>query len=362
MSNGVLRPRVLFLLALGVSRAQQPTPDAPMVTFRDQTGLVLLSFHVAHGKTYVPDLKPADVALLEDGKPREFTIFDSPASQGRMPLELVLLFDANPRINYFWDPVAVFRFIPEWTEEMSREILTKETADIRVSVYRCSGQTLYPMIRATTDVRQLTDTLRGLLNPEWRGFGRGGKAIDLSLPAERATVARGPFTNDYPTSPFVSQEQRGWPMEAAIGTLNEMAAAQDKVARVMVMFSEGIGATTTIPEDIGNQALDLGIPIYPVATNYLGQIDSSYPRNLYRMGEFKALGKMTGGREVEYMQINAATLGKILGDFKNHGLSEYVVGFVPPRVSGPPRQHRLEIKLASKSSGRLEGGRRRASY
>jgi hypothetical protein len=34
------------------------------------------------------------------------------------------------------------------------------------------------------------------------------------------------------------------------------------------MFSEGIGATTAIPEDIGNQALDLGVPMYPIATNY----------------------------------------------------------------------------------------------
>ncbi|MGA7241230.1 MAG: hypothetical protein WBY44_36445 [Bryobacteraceae bacterium] len=300
--------------------------------------------------------------LLEDGKPREFTIFDSPATQGRMPLELVLLFDANPPISFFWDPVEVFRFIPEWTEEMSREILTADTANIRISVYRCARETLYPMLRATTDAAQLTDTLRSLLKPEWRGPGRGGEPIALSLPAQRQTVPRGAFTNDYPTSPFISQEYRGWPMEAAIGTLNEMAATQDKVARVMVMFSEGIGATTTIPEDLGNQALDLGIPIYPVATNYQGHIDSAYPRNLFRMREFESLGKMTGGREVEYTQINAATLRKILSGVKNHGLSEYVVGFVPPASSGTSRQHRLEIKLASKSSGSLEGGKRRAIY
>jgi hypothetical protein len=53
-------------------------------------------------------LKPSDVVLLEDGKPREFTIFDSASTQGRMPPELVLLFDTNPTIPYFWIPRLSF--------------------------------------------------------------------------------------------------------------------------------------------------------------------------------------------------------------------------------------------------------------
>jgi hypothetical protein len=72
------------------------------------------------------------------------------------------------------------------------------------------------------------------------------------------------------------------------------------------------GATTTLPEDVGEEALELGIPIYPVATNYKGHIPFTFPRNLFRMRQFESLGKITGGREVEYHQINAATLGKIL--------------------------------------------------
>jgi hypothetical protein len=89
----------LLLLALGVCQGQEAPPEP--VTFHAQTRLVLLSFHVTHGKNYATDLKPADVVLLEDGKPREFTIFDSPATLGRMPLELVILFDTNPRIEYW---------------------------------------------------------------------------------------------------------------------------------------------------------------------------------------------------------------------------------------------------------------------
>ena len=150
-------------------------------------------------------------------------------------------------------------------------------------------------------------------------------------------------------------------MEAAIGTLSDVAAAQDRVSRMLVMFSEGIGATTTVAEDVGNQALDLGIPIYPVATNYEHHIQGNYPRNLYRMEQFKALGKLTGGRAVEYPAIDAATLRKLLESVKEDGLAQYVVGFVPSS-NGTPKEHKLEVKLAKKSSGALEGGMRRATY
>ena len=94
-------------------------------------------------------------------------------------------------------------------------------------------------------------------------------------------------------------------MEAAIGTLNDIAAVQDKVARIFVMFSQGISATTTLPQDVGNRALDLGIPIYPVALNYLWRIDEKFPRNRFRMHQFMALGKMTGGRSLEYESLDA---------------------------------------------------------
>jgi VWFA-related protein len=351
---------VILLLTLRVCLAQQAPPEPSSVTFKTQSRLVLLSFHVSRSKNYIADLKPSDVVLLEDGKPRDFTIFDSAATQGRMPMELVLLFDDNPKINYFWDPQEVFRFVPQWDEAMSRAILAKETADVRISVYHCSGQGLYKLSPATTDPAQLRGALHRVLSPESRDSD--GLRIPLSLPSSRSHVNSGPFTQDYPTSYFISAENRGWPLEAAIGVLNDVAAAQDKVSRMFIMFSEGIGATTTIPEDVGNEALDLGIPIFPIATNYRNHIDPNYPRNLFRMHQFEALGKMTGGRVGEYTEIDAATLAKILESVKNAGLSQYMVGFVPPSPSGKPKEHKLEIKLVSKSGRTLEGGMRRASY
>jgi hypothetical protein len=205
----------------------------------------------------------------------------------------------------------------------------------------------------------VTRDFRGLLDV--RFVTEGTDDIPITLPPKRDTVGYGPFTEDYQSSYFLSNEHRGWPMEAAIGVLNDVAAAQDKVSRVMVMFSEGIGATTTLPEDIGIHALDLGIPIYPVATNYKNHIHRGYPRNLWRMHQFEDLGKLTGGRSVEYTAVDAPLLLKILDGFKAHALEQYVIGFAPDS-NAPPKRHDLEVRVAKKSSGSVEGGKRRAIY
>jgi hypothetical protein len=362
---------VALLPAALLCPAQQSPADAALPTFQAQSRLVLLPFRVIHGRNYVTSLKQSDVILLDDGQPRPFTIFDTPTSQARLPVELTLLFDTTPKIcgevrraTYcLWDPDDVFRFITQWDDGLSRAILqtTKDQVQVRISVYRTFGQKLYRMSRPTTDPHVVTTALQSLLlaiptQPE------PGSVIALALPPGRDRVESGPFTNEYVTSPFAAGEYRGWTMEAAIGLLNEVSAAQDRVARVLVMFSEGIGATTTIPEDVGNQALDLGIPIYPIATNYKNHIGRYLPRNYFRMHEFEALGKMTGGRASEYTAIDATTLRKILDGVVSDALAQYVVGFVPAPGEDAARQHRLEIRLSSKSVGAIQGGKRRAVY
>ena len=358
----MLQMPALLSVALTALLAQQiPQPE---VTFRAETQLVMLPFHVAQNGTHITTLKSSDIVLLEDGKPRQFTIFDSPETQGRIPLELVLLFDTNPKIDYFWDPKDVFRFVRPttkegWDDAMSKSILESNLADIRVSVYHCSGQTLYRMTSATKDPRQFGNALRRVLARE--SSQPDSVSIPLYLPTARSRVGPGPFTGEFVTSNFYSAESRGWPMEGGIGVLNDLASSE-KVSRLFIMFSEGIGATTTIPEDLGNQALDLGIPVYPVVTNYQGHITGAWPRNLFRMREFASLGQMTGGRPVEHETIDAKTLVRILQAVKSDGLTQYVVGFVPESTAGKPKEHKLEIRLPSKSSGALEGGMRRATY
>jgi hypothetical protein len=355
------------LLITAVSLAQQglqePQPDqGPQTpTFQSQARLVLLPFHTTRGKDYVTDLERSDIVLLEDGKPREFTIFDTPSTQDRLPLEIVLLFDVNPKIEYLWDPKDVFRFVQQWDETMSRAMLREERFELRFSIYFCTEKTLYRSARATRDSSVLTTSLRRLFaRPSARS--EPGTAITLTLPPQRKGVNPGPFTNDFPTSPFISAERRGWPLEAAIGALNDVSAAQDKVARVLIMFSEGIGATTTIPQDVAYHALDLGIPVYPVATNFKNHVQPDYPRNFFRMHQFEAVGKMTGGRAEELTSIDAGALQRIVDGVKSDGVAQYVVGFAPESGSGVLEQHNLEVKLRSATAGIVEGGKRRAVY
>lgn len=73
------------------------------------------------------------------------------------------------------------------------------------------------------------------------------------------------------------------------------------------------------------------------------------------MRRFKALGKMTGGRAAEYSSIHARTLRAILGGVISDSLAQYVVGFVPDAEEHNARRHQLEIRLASKSAGTVEG-------
>jgi hypothetical protein len=53
-----------------VSAARQSLPDSSFPAFQSQARLLLLFFYVTRGKNYVANLKPSDIVLLEDGKPR----------------------------------------------------------------------------------------------------------------------------------------------------------------------------------------------------------------------------------------------------------------------------------------------------
>jgi hypothetical protein len=345
--------------AMGLAFAQQPAGGP--VAFQTQARLVMLPFHAARGDTNLADLSKSDVVLLEDGRPREFSIFDVPSGTDRMPVELVLLFDANPQAGELWNPADVYEFVKQWNDSMSAALLQSGGADVRVSVYRCAGQKLYRSTPATSDRATLTEALRGVLTP-LPSKPEPGSVTELTLPPKRGKVdLKSSYTDNYVTSNFAWAENRGWALEAAIGLMDAMSAPGDRVSRVLVIFGEGIGATTTIPEDVGEHALDLGIPIYPVAINYEGLITQFYPRNQFRMRQFEALGKMTGGRAVEYETIDATLLQKILNEVKGHVLEQYVVGFAPDSHAAPS-QHTLEVRAAAPASATIEGGKRRAVY
>jgi hypothetical protein len=144
------------------------------------------------------------------------------------------------------------------------------------------------------------------------------------------------------------------------------------VGKLLSMFGPGganfvKGATRAYPSGCGN------------CGNYFASY-FNYP--------FELLGDLTGGRRFDANNHNVIPEGDIppglliseglhlysmtgsethdvLERVKRHALarfsSTYTVGFVPS-PSGAPRQHELEVQLASKSTGKVTEGKRSATY
>jgi hypothetical protein len=398
-------------LTTALALAQQIPQDSSAPTFRSQSDLVMVPFHVTRGDLYVQGLKAGDVVLLEDGHPRDFSIFEGPDTQNRTPVELVLLFDTTIK-PWGWSTIAEFSgggryslkddFTIGWEEAVTRAVVAGGGPDVRISVYRFDLMQLERLCKPTRDPKELIGAVQALRTPMpyytsrmtasqreelriedestlghmhalidkpisswgWPGFERapdsGGEYIPLELPPNRKNRPSGPAGNAY----------REWPLEAAIGALKDSAASPVRVLRMTIMFSTGASGTTTIPEDVAQQAVTLGIPIYPVLTHSKMVPEMWRTRGPYDLFEERLgrLGKLTGGRSIVPSPeendgaLTASELSKILAGVRNEAVSQYTVGFVPPPSSGTPREHKLEIKLASKSSGQLIGGKRQTIY
>lgn len=380
-------PSVLTLLlsTACLSFAQQTPPESSAI-FRAETQEVLLSFNVVRDRYFAPDVKREDIVLLEDGKPRAFSSFEGPASGRRPPLELVLLFQTttmppwDSRLSKLltrWDREATYAFTSNWGDRESRGVLEKNGADVRVSVYRYDRQFMQRLCRRATDPQVFTSAMRRLLEPI-----PSGEAIPLTSPPgyepNEVCLARGRGGLDPGSLHFYVP--LSWAPEAILDTLRDSAGAPDKALRVLVAFAEGMTSycgtrvppPTLQPQDVADRANDLGISVYPVVLDFekyvqhpfaYGQLDKQsdlpYPANL--MERYASIGELTGGGAFYPPQIDAETVDRILGVIRNQGLSRYVVAFTP-RSSGQQHAHKLEIKLKSKSSGKLMGGKRAATY
>lgn len=397
----------LFTLILisGLSFAQQGGPGSSPV-FSSDTQLVLLSFNVQRGAYFAADLKPEDVELLEDGKPRAFTIFEEPGKGSRPPLELVLLFDTTTLpppeskvkvSSTYWDRDATYAFAAHWSDKDSRAILEKEGADVRVSVYRYDHRQLQLLCRSTKDPQTLSHAIQRLPEPI-----PAAEALPLTLP-RGGRVLPDLGNHKQLTWPL------SWTLEAVIQTLNDSTAGQDAEAmRALVVFSESVGPTSTREQNAADVALALGIPVYPVVldfeayllhpfmtmyvrTGFLQEQADIYlpvpgpaerrpatigsapagdlPDRTYQpvngsvvtMLRLGRLGPMTGGETLFPSRISAAVITDILGVIRDKSLSQYIVGFVPP-ASGKARKHRLKIGIKPGEGSKLRGGERTAVY
>ncbi|MGH9645806.1 MAG: hypothetical protein ACRD4E_03225 [Bryobacteraceae bacterium] len=369
---------ICLWLIFMVGLSQAAPQDSSSSTFQSQTSLVLVPFNVVRDKVFVPDLKSSDVVLLEDGHPRSFTAFEGPATGRRIPLELLLLFDTTTlppskptnMIGTHWNREATYAFTKQWDEAMSKAILDQPGADVRVSIYHFDNDQLECLSRSTKDPLELLAAFRRLLTPI-----SDSDTIPIALPPNRKDRSG-------PKDVFVGS--RGWLMESVIGTLKHAAAVQENAMRMLVVFSEGFTGTTTIPQDAVDHANALGIPLFPVILDYDLYIQHPFvyegpgigvpvpdfraPNDPSRqlstrvppMDKFGSLGDLTGGGSFYPSSITPKVISEIVESVRNQGLTQYVVGFVPG--TGKPKEHRLEIRLKSKSLGKVSWGQRRATY
>ncbi len=237
---------------VGVCLAQEPLP-VPSVAFRAQTDLVTVPFQFRRGSGSGSELKPADVILLEDGTPRGFTIFEAPAVH--LTLDIAVMFDVTAPDRKtlkvgFWDAKALEEMAGSWSEAVTRRLLDEKGAAVRFSIYRFDQSKLQRLCRSTSDPKVLSDALHRLSAP-------GAQDVDIPLPAglairaaERKRLARG-----RPPQP--------WSLAAALSVLRDSRVTSSP--RALVIFSTGAEGTSLTPDDLADQAIEAGVPVYPVA-------------------------------------------------------------------------------------------------
>jgi hypothetical protein len=342
-NTGLAVPAGVWLL---FAAAAWTAPQASETTFRTKTDLVLVPFEFVPRAGSIASLKPADVVLLEDGAPRELTIFEPPAKHRE--LRLVVVFDATTqKAGGFWDPEALQKLAKGWDIASAHALFEDAHADaIRTSVYVLEQARLQRLCGDVSDAEELAHALHRLADP-----------IDLrrtlDLAASDPTAASGPRA-----------------LTAAIAALRDSAAGSASALRVLVIISNGAEAGASTIRSVADEASTSNVPVYPVALahhlvvlNAGGQVDR---RELPFDEDFQRLGGLTGGHAFEAADaMSAGEMRDIIKKVEVHALAharaQYVVGFTAA-ASDKSRDHRLEVKLASKSSGRVTGGKKTVRY
>lgn len=332
----------LALLALLPPLAPQ---DAAV--FHAETRLATIGFHVGDKGFYVENLKAAHFELLEDGKPRAITFFEGGNAEDRtVPVELILAFDRSGSVaNAGMLQPLIFQ-----------DRVIRGLPNVSLSVYAFNSR-LKRYTPPTRDSAVLASAFDAI-----RNGGAGGIDIPVELPPKRKAEKGGT-----------------WIYESIIAAAQDAAKGPPSVSRMMLVFSDGLGTTTSVPEDAAPICEELGIPVYTVALGHervLASLNRSQPRpskkrpapistasagaqmKETKVEEYLRLAKLTGGMPFDLRVLNLAVMEKLLDGMVAEIRTAYVAGFVPEPPAGAPRKHKVEIRLLDKNLGKVIGGTR----
>lgn len=284
---------------------------AQELTFRADSRLVLTGFHAVRDGSFIRDLRPEEIVILEDGEPRPVAVFEGGIHYRRtLPVRITLLFDCSHSV-------------------------------------RASGL-LYPKIfdegllavnpRVSLGISGFTHIARRIAEPTRR--------IDL-LEAAVEEILRFPpgLTRLY---------------EAVVETVREIAAERVQATRAIVVFSDSMAPPGVQPEAI-RLARENDVTLYPVVL-------ARNPKDLFAregrlnpfaktIGTFVAIAPPTGGREFRPKWPQKDVLPHILDEVMLQVSAEYVAGFYAPE-GGERRNRRVEVRLRSPDRGEARGGER----
>lgn len=331
--------------------------------FRVESSLVLVPFHVVRDKQFVRTLTAADVILLEDGEPREISLFEGGQTFERtVSLEIVLLFNVGTYTGdrHLLDPLVF------------RTSLLDELPYARLSVYGFDNL-LMPFCPPTRDAAELKKAIEQVVkfSKEAAPPGRRGRSRGHVSKPPAGSIALDPSVQD----PNERKQGADCLYRAIIVAAQTAALWPGNATRVILVVSSPMASpniatrgpmNVTKPEDAAAAvARELGISLYPVLVDderWLRILEEINPLGAVRHEKardaFLGLGEATGGLAFAPKSVKLDVMRQIFAGVAEHVRSGYVAGFKPVPSEGQPKQHRVEVRLRSEDLGVVLGGAR----
>jgi hypothetical protein len=334
--------------------------------------------------------------------------------------------ERGARRLWFWDDKSLREMAGYWNEALVRRLLEGHGTEIRFSVYRFDQSKLQRLCQSTSDPKVLLDALHRLADSQAGQFSGQDAVIPLPANLAIRARARLAIASGTAPQPWSLAGALGVLDDSATGSPEKKPTARALVIFSTGAEGTSVtpGDVADRAADAGVVVYPVALfafpPILPYdgytydglffyGDRYTGQSmwgpsgpylpiwgpadrpnlpPNSPPVARYVNYPFETLGGLTGGLHFESVNhstplgesgerfvadhetvlsfsMTGAEIDDILTRIQNHALarfrSTYTVGFTPP-PSGAPREHKLEVALAAKSTGKVTEGARVARY
>ena len=307
--------------ALVVS-AQTPPPRPDVPTFGVSSELVYVRFHVEKKGGYLGTLTKDQLRVLEDGRPQEIALLETPSTRQRtIPPEVTLMLDVSGSVM---DAKLL-------DEALVKEVLFASLGE-QARVGLCAFGGSLRCFRPPT--RDADDLLAGFQ-----------EALEFGYETRRS----------------------GTRLYASVAEACRQAPERGKAQRALVIFSDGIDNQHGKLDDAVKAAAEGDVRIYAVKLSQAfretainaGPFGRPPNRAMYdyKKLELDQLADETGGRAYEPRTLDGKSLAKILREIATEITMENIVGY-PPQGPAGGRKRKVKVELVDRSLGSIRDGER----